>query len=64
MDFDDIIDRLCMTAGVIMEDASVSAISVGVAQRERVVALLRASDAISVVAKAADALNSYQLSDL
>lgn len=56
MDLDDVIGRLCVTAGMIMENASVGAISIGSSQRDRVAAPLRASDAISAIAKAA-ALN-------
>lgn len=42
MDFEDLIGRLCVTAGMIMEDASVGAITVGTSQDERVASLLRA----------------------
>ena len=58
MDVEDLIDRLCVMAGMIMEDASVGAISVGPSQLERVAKLCRASDVIRALAKAADLLNS------
>jgi hypothetical protein len=61
MDVEELIGRLCVTAGMIMEDASVEAISVGQSQLERVAALLRAGDAISALANAAEALNDYRL---
>ena len=60
MDVEELIGQLCVTAGVIMEDASVGAISVGRSQLERVAALLRADDAFSALADAADALNNYR----
>lgn len=60
MDVDELIGRLCVTAGMIMEDASVSAITVRQSQREQVAVLLRASDAISALAKAAEALSLYR----
>ena len=56
MDFQDLIERLCVTAGMIMEDASVSAISAGDGQHERVVALLQASEMIGALARAAEVL--------
>lgn len=59
MDFGDPIGRLCVTAGMIMEDASVGAISVGPSQDERVAALIRASEAINALAHAAIKLESY-----
>ena len=59
MDVDDLVGRLCVTAGMIMEDASVGAVSVEPGQHERVAALLRASEAINALAKAAESLNCY-----
>ena len=59
MDAETLIERLCVTAGMIMEDASVGAVSLGPSQHERVVALLRASEAINALAKAAETLNRY-----
>lgn len=59
MDYEDLIERLCVTAGMIMEDASVGAILVGPDQHEREPALLRASEAISALCDAAVALNHY-----
>ena len=56
MDVEDLIERLCVTAGAIMEDASVSAISDGDGQHERVVALLQASEMIGALARAAEVL--------
>ena len=56
MDVEDLIERLCVTAGAIMEDASVSAISAGDGQHERVVALLQASEMIGALARAAEVL--------
>lgn len=60
MDVEKLIGLLCVSAGMIMEDASVGAISVGQSEPERVAALLRASNAISALAKAADSLNDYR----
>lgn len=59
MDYKDLIGRLCVTAGMIMEDASVGAILDGPGQHERVAGLLRASEAIKAVSEAAEALNRY-----
>ena len=53
MDVEDLISRLCATAGMIMEDASVDAVSVGGSVRQRAAAVLRSSDEISAWAKAA-----------
>ena len=53
MDVEDLIERLCITAGAIMEDASVGAISTGGAQKDRVAALLHASEIIMALARAA-----------
>lgn len=59
MDVEDLIGRLCVTAGMIMEDASVGAISVGPNQSERIAALLRACEAIGALANAASKLEDY-----
>ena len=59
MDVDDLIRRLCVTAGMIMEDASVGAITVGPNQFERIAALLRASEAVDALAHAASKLQGY-----
>lgn len=59
MDFEDLIERLRVTAGMIMEDASVGAISIGPNQHERIVALLRSSEAINALAQAASKLEDY-----
>ena len=60
MDVEKLIGLLCVSAGMIMEDASVGAISVGQRESERVAALLRASNAITALAKASDSLNDYR----
>ena len=49
MDVEDMIERLCVAAGMIMEDASVSAISTGGEPRERILKLLHASEAITAL---------------
>ena len=49
MDFQDLIEWLCVTAGMIMEDASVSAISSRSEPRERILKLLHASEAITAL---------------
>ena len=59
MDVDDLVGRLCVTAGMIMEDASVGAVSVDPGQHEWVTALLRASEAINALATAAETLSCY-----
>ena len=56
MDVGDLIERLCVAAGMIMEDASVGAISTGSELRERVLKLLHASEAITALARAAVAV--------
>ena len=56
MDVEDLIERLCVAAGMIMEDANVGAISTGSEPRERVLKLLHASEAITALARAAVAL--------
>ena len=56
MDSQDLIDRLCVTAGIIMEDASVGAISTGSEPRERILKLLHASEAITALVHAAEVL--------
>ena len=60
MEIEELIGLLCVSAGMIMEDASVGAISVRQSEPERVAALLRASNAISALARAADSLNDYR----
>lgn len=54
MDVEDLIDRHCVMAGMIMEDASVGAISTGPSQHERVPERVRVSEIISSVARTAD----------
>ena len=56
MDFQDLIERLCVATGMIMEDASVVAISTGSEPRERVLRLLHASEAITALVSAAEIL--------
>ena len=56
MDVEDLIERLCVAAGMIMEDASVSAISTEGEPRERILKLLHASEAITALAHAAEVL--------
>ena len=56
MDVEDLINRLCVTAGIVMEDASVGAISVGSRQREQVADLVRASEIIRALVNAAELL--------
>ena len=56
MDFQDLIERLCVAAGMIMEDASVGAISAGSEPRERILKLLHASEAITALVHAAEVL--------
>ena len=56
MEIEDLIERLCVTAGMIMEDASVGAISTGSEPRERVLRLLHASEAITALVHAAEVL--------
>ena len=56
MDVEDLIERLCVAAGIIMEDASVGAISTGSEPRERILKLVHASDAITALAHAAEVL--------
>ena len=52
MDVKDLIERLCVTAGMIMEDASLGAISTRGDIRQRVVELNRASKEIRALADA------------
>ena len=59
MDVENLIGLLCVTAGMIMEDTSVGAISVGPSHDERVAALLRASEVINALANAASKLEDY-----
>ena len=59
MDVDDLISRLCVMAGIIMEDASVGAISVSSGQHERVADLVDASELIQALASAAALLNCH-----
>lgn len=59
MDVDDLIGQLCVMAGIIMEDASVGAISVSARRRERVANLVRASEVIGALASAADLLEVH-----
>ena len=59
MDVDDLIGRLCVMAGIIMEDASVDAISRGAGQRKRIADLIRASEVISALAIAAELLEAH-----
>lgn len=56
MELDDLIDQLCVMAGIIMEDASVGAVSNGDDRGARVTALVRASETIASLVKAASAL--------
>jgi len=56
MEVDDLIDQLCVMAGMIMEDASVGAVSNSADRKARVTALVRASETIASLAKAASAM--------
>ena len=56
MDFQDLIERLCVAAGMLMEDASVGAISTGSEPRERILKLIHASEAITALVHAAEVL--------
>lgn len=56
MEFQDLIERLCVAAGMIMEDASVGAIVTGGEPRERILKLLHASEAITALIAAAEVL--------
>ncbi|GAC1582152.1 MAG: hypothetical protein NVS3B5_16470 [Sphingomicrobium sp.] len=56
MDVEDLIERLCVAAGMIMEDASVGAISTESAPRERILKLLHASETITALVHAAKVL--------
>ncbi len=56
MEVDDIIDQLCVMAGIIMEDASVGGVSSSDDRGARVTALVRASETIESLVKAASAL--------
>ena len=56
MDIEDLIERLCVTVGMIMEDASLGANSTGGDIRQRVSELRRAGNEISALADAAAAL--------
>ena len=60
MDVEDLIERLCVAAGMIMEDASVGAISTGSEPRERVLKLLHVSKAITALVHAAEVLTGIQ----
>lgn len=53
---EDLIERLCVTAGMIMEDASLAAISARGDIRQRVAALMRAGKEVSALSDAAAAL--------
>lgn len=53
MEVEDLIERLCVTIGMIMEDASLGAISTRGDIRQRVADLNRAGNEISVLADAA-----------
>lgn len=53
MDVEDLIGQLCAAAGMIMEEASVGAISTTANMRQRVTELVCASDNITVIAAAA-----------
>lgn len=44
---DDLIDQLCVMAGIIMEDASVGAVSNSDDRRARIIGLVSASETIS-----------------
>ena len=59
MDVDDLINRLSVMAGIIMEDASVGAISRGADHRGRVADLVRASEVIGALATAAELLKAH-----
>lgn len=56
MNVEDLIERLCVAAGMIMEGASVGAISTGGEPRERIRNLLHASEAITALVHAAEVL--------
>lgn len=56
MELDDLIDQLCVMAGMIMEDASVGAISTRGDIRQRVAGLDQATREIRVLADAAAVL--------
>ena len=56
MDVEVLIERLCVAAGMIMEDASVGAISTGSEPRERILELLHPGEAITAIAHAAEVL--------
>ena len=56
MDVEDLIERLCVAAGIVIEDASVGAISTGSEPRERILELLHASEAITALVSAAEVL--------
>ncbi len=58
MDVEGLIDQLCVTAGMIMEDESVGAVSTRGDQARRVTALVRASQEITALAQAALALRA------
>jgi len=64
MDVEDLIERPCVAAGMIMEDASVGAISTGSEAGERVLALLRASETIGALARAVAALRQTSRDEL
>lgn len=56
MDVEDLVERLCTTAGMIMEDASVGAVSQNQELSGRVRDLVRAAARINAMAVAAKAL--------
>ncbi len=56
MDVEDLVERLCTTAGMIMEDASVGAISQNQELSDRVNELVQAARSINAMAVAARAL--------
>lgn len=56
MDVEDLVERLCVAAGIIMEDAGVGAISTGSEPREQILKLLQASEAVTALVHAAEVL--------
>lgn len=64
MDVEDLIERLCVAVGIIKEDASVGAISTSSEAGDRVLALLRASETIGALARAAAALRQISRDEL
>ena len=59
MDVEELIGRLCVMAGMIMEDASIGAISVVGGRRDRVADLVHASYVIRALASAAHLLEAH-----